>query len=667
MLSVPQNNNGQANSNNSQPVVIASDQTAIPVIMSGSTLPSDASTATLQTTINDNLTAINVDLGNTNDVVATDDSGTWSLIALVKRLLGKFNVKNTVPTGTDNSLLVKLTPQTIFRTTFSKVLANNVDTDAFTLIRTGAGQTVNQTAGNLVITAGTTANSEVIIRSNNSFMGSFLLKEVTALSQRIINNNFFIELVDVIGDGLVITVNSATSITVTIPNNPFTSVNVGQSMFIGNFNGFTGVTAIPNRYAIASVSGNNVNFTVAGFVLGSVNTGTCSVFGWNYHQLLYTSTVVTNVSYDTQRNGWNNGYTVAIINTTAGVGHMGIMASEDGNAFLADQLIASSATLPVTVRASRVTNLATENIPLFLQIRSINGSTAPASSTTWTIGGLSVENYATQPVALTTAKVQGANSAQPVTLLNTPAVTVNSGTVTTVTTVGTVTNVTNPVNVNIPVVAADVASAAITSTATTSAITPALGRSFEINIPVTAVSGTNPTIDVVVQESDDTGTNWFDVYHFQRITATGIYRSPKLPLTGNRIRYVQTVGGTTPSFTRAINRLQSSDNANLFRCLYDRSISLTTLNATSAVLYCGGCGNVQLTVSLGSTTTAPVMTIQGSEDNVNWYSLGSNLTTVGSSTTQLTLNNISPQFVRVLVQTAGSLVTLNYLQLKAFK
>ena len=116
-----------------------------------------------------------------------------------------------------------------------------------------------------------------------------------------------------------------------------------------------------------------------------------------------------------------------------------------------------------------------------------------------------------------------------------------------------------------------------TTTTTTAAITPTFGTSYEVNIPVTAVTGTSPTLDVSIEESDDNGTNWLKVYDFPRITATGIYRSPVIPMTGTRLRYVQTVGGTTPSFTRAINRVQSSLSAAPLRQLVDRSIVITTL------------------------------------------------------------------------------------------
>ncbi len=340
-------------------------------------------------------------------------------------------------------------PQKLFRTTFSKTIASGVDADFWNLIAIGAGQTVAQTSGNLVIGAQTTANSETIIRSNQPFTGSFLLREQTILSQRIANNNFFVELVDIIGDGLAVTVNSATSITITFPNTfPVDATSfVGQSMYIGNLAGFTGVTAIPGRYAIASVSGQNVTFTVAGFATGAGNTGTCSVFGWNYHQILYSGALTaTQVNYDTQRKGWNSGFTTAAINTTASPGHMGIMGSDDGNAFFADKLVASATTFNAAVRASRDINIAEEKTPLFLQIRSVNGSTAPASNTTWTIGTVSVENFSPQAVNISSVKVQGAGAAEPVNIVNVPGVIINSGTVTTVTTVTTVATVTTLAN-----------------------------------------------------------------------------------------------------------------------------------------------------------------------------------------------------------------------------
>ena len=142
-------------------------------------------------------------------------------------------------------------------------------------------------------------------------------------------------------------------------------------------------------------------------------------------------------------------------------------------------------------------------------------------------------------------------------------------------------------------------------------------------------------------------------------------------MVGNRIRYVQTVGGTTPSFTRAVNRLQSSSNSDPVRQLVDRSIAVNTLN--SVIPATGGldardAGNrVQLVVNMGAiTTTAPAFQIEGSDDNgAGWYSIGSPLTGVASSTVQLTVVDVNAALLRVRVSTAGSGATLNSVTLKA--
>lgn len=224
------------------------------------------------------------------------------------------------------------------------------------------------------------------------------------------------------------------------------------------------------------------------------------------------------------------------------------------------------------------------------------------------------------------------------------------------------------VGLQIPLLVGDVASAALTTTTTTAAFTPTFGSCYEINIPVTAVSGTTPTMDVVVQESDDSGANWFAVYAFPRITATGIYRSPKLLLTGNRIRYVQTVAGTTPSFTRSVNRVQANDSVSVLRQIYDRAVVIGTLNAATASLVAQGARAVQLVLNMGAiTTTAPQFQLEGSDDNgTTWYALGAPLVGVASSTVQVTVDNVQTQMLRARVSTAGSGATLGYALLKAF-
>ena len=139
-------------------------------------------------------------------------------------------------------------------------------------------------------------------------------------------------------------------------------------------------------------------------------------------------------------------------------------------------------------------------------------------------------------------------------------------------------------------------------------------------------------------------------------------------LTGNRVRYVQTVGGTTPSFTRAINRLQSSTSNEAVRQMIDRSITLTTLNSTTPNLDSRDAGNrIQLVVNIGAvTTTAPVLQLEGSEDNgASWYAIGTPLTAVASSTVQSAVNDCNAALLRARVSTAGVGVTPGYVMIKA--
>ena len=68
-------------------------------------------------------------------------------------------------------------------------------------------------------------------------------------------------------------------------------------------------------------------------------------------------------------------------------------------------------------------------------------------------------------------------------------------------------------------------------------------------------TGTNPTLDVIIQHSPD-GTNWFDLITFTQLTAAGQEYKTLSETQGTtvqafsgRLRAKYTLGGTTPSFT----------------------------------------------------------------------------------------------------------------------
>lgn len=495
----------------------------------------------------------------------------------------------TAMSDTDELQILVRIVNDIDRIGYAKVLAG-VDTDFYDLIRTGTGMGINQTGGNLVITAGTTARSESIIRSKRSYSGGIRMRTHHLLSQRVANQQCFLELVDVVGDGLAYTISSATALVVTFPTgHGFTSQNVGQFVSIGNFSG-TG-TFLSGRYAIASVSGDNVTFTVSGFAVGS---GTCSAFGWNFYRLEYSGTGATSVLFDTARNGWSLGNTTATINTTASPGHMAIITGNDGVASFQDQLVASAATIQTTNRASRATAVPDDS-NLYYQIRVVNGATAP-TATTWTIGQSSIALYEPQSVVIQDVRPVGAATAIPVDVLR------------------SVTTGTQPVSIAAAVSCqiistapiADVVSAAITTTTTTAAFNPSASMGYQLSIPVTAVSGTNPLLVITIEESLNSGTNWFPRCTFRcaatetaTSTAVGIYYSPYLKLKGNRVRYTQTITGTTPSITRAINRFQGQSD--IGEGVPYKLISAATTNATLVKT-----GPTTISMLTGSNTNAAV-------------------------------------------------------------
>jgi hypothetical protein len=614
-------------------------QATQPVSAASLPLPSGASTETT-------LVAVEVD---TSAIATSTAAINAKLPTLSTRVLD--NESSGVP--------VRAIGQEIWNVSFSEVGAS-VISNQFATPQTGTGVSYSQGSGALAIVAGTTANAEFFTRSTTTWRGAMRLKFSIVASQRIANNNLAVMLADLVGEGLTVTINSATSITVAQSGHAFTSTSVGQFVQVGRIVGAAGV---PGRYAIASVvAGTSYNLTVAGWPASGSCTAT--IFGHSYVRNLLTGTTATAINVDAQRRGWAQGDTAATINTTASPGTIVTCELTGREVFWADQLRATTTTPTVSVRANRVENIPDDNLDLYLFVWSFNGTTAPASSTTWTMSFLSIEKFANMPVYIQGNRAQGAMNPLPVTQSGTVTV---SGTVTSNIGTGTLAAVTSA-NLGFPGIIADVASAALTSTTTTAAFTPTFGTCYSVSIPVTAVSGTTPTLDFAIEESDDSGTNWFKVYDFPRITASGVYRSPVIRMVGNRVRYVQAVAGASASFTRSVNRLQSSTDNEAVRQLIDRSIVLTTLNSTTPSLDTRDCGNrAQLVINVGAiTTTAPQIQLEGSDDNgASWYAIGTPLTAVASSTVQVTVTNINSAIMRARVSTAGSGVTAGYVMIKA--
>ena len=339
------------------------------------------------------------------------------------------------PVSVANPLPTQHAPPLFWRVGFAESGAGlqGLAAAEMTLIQTGPGMTVNQTGGNLVITTGTTVNSETVLCSNLAFNGALLARYKAILSQRIANQTFRFELADLIGTGLAYTINSATSVTVTFPTtNPFAANSVGQFVRLSTI---TGAAGIPGRYAIASVSGLTVTFTVAGWPASG--SGTLTLYGHNWLASEYSGASATSSSFDCQRRGWASGNTTAVISTTASPGRIGQIAFDVLAASYSDSLVASNTVYQWSNRATRLENIPDEDVSLHFFMVVQNGSTAPTSSTTLTVGFLQAEDQGRNKVRITSSDPVGSHP-QPVQIMGgTTAVT---GTILPVTPTTTFTN-----------------------------------------------------------------------------------------------------------------------------------------------------------------------------------------------------------------------------------
>jgi hypothetical protein len=364
-------------------------QATQPVSAAALPLPSGASTETT-------LAAVEVD---TSAIASSASAINGKLAALSTRVLD--NESSGSP--------VRAIGQEIWNVSFSQVGAS-VISDQFVAPQTGTGVSYSQASGALAIVAGTTANAEFFTRSTTTWRGAMRLKFSIVSSQRIANTNLAVMLADLVGEGLTVTINSATSITVAQAGHAFTSTSVGQFVQVGRIVGANGV---PGRYAIASVvAGVSYNLTVAGWPASGSCTAT--VFGHSYVRNLVTGTTATNINVDAQRRGWAQGDTTATINTTASPGTIITCELTGREVFWADQLRATTTTPTVAVRANRVENIPDDNLDLYLFVWSFNGTTAPASSTTWTISFCAIEKFANMPVYIQGNRAQGAMNPIPV-------------------------------------------------------------------------------------------------------------------------------------------------------------------------------------------------------------------------------------------------------------
>lgn len=74
-----------------------------------------------------------------------------------------------------------------------------------------------------------------------------------------------------------------------------------------------------------------------------------------------------------------------------------------------------------------------------------------------------------------------------------------------------------------------------------------------VQLAVTAVSGTTPSLTLTVESSIDGGTNWNVQDTFPAVTGPGVTTRTIANLVGDVIRVAWAITGTTPSFTFGVH------------------------------------------------------------------------------------------------------------------
>jgi len=216
-----------------------------------------------------------------------------------------------------------------------------------------------------------------------------------------------------------------------------------------------------------------------------------------------------------------------------------------------------------------------------------------------------------------------------------------------------------------PVYVNEAANSSRVSSGNSGAISTPCGGTLSGIIKVSSVTGTSPTLDITLEESNDNGVNFTQIWAAPRITGNVNIPLPNIQITGIR-RWVWNIGGTSPNFTFSIDTTTFDGYAPPSANMFDRTIDPNTLGSASSVLYICGCSMLTLAVVGGAgATTAPVYGVQVSEDNAAWFDAGLSLSVGANANVMGRITAILSKYARIYVKTAGVGATQQYASLRA--
>jgi hypothetical protein len=196
----------------------------------------------------------------------------------------------------------------------------------------------------------------------------------------------------------------------------------------------------------------------------------------------------------------------------------------------------------------------------------------------------------------------------------------------------------------------DASSLVVTSTSNSSTLESSGFGSLSLTVVVSAASGTNPTLDVLLQESDD-GVTWITTQNSPRFSTTGSFNLTGSKLATRYYRYSYLVSGVTPSFTiTSTVTLKSGMPKRTSSLLKYSDMDTTVVNNVSSTFNAFTCENITFQVSRPvDGKAAAKIRLQGSIDGVLFTDVSEDISVTSGLTVTQALSGRAYVFYRFIV------------------
>ncbi len=423
----------------------------------------------------------------------------------------------------------------------------------------------------------------------------------------------------------------------------------------------------------AGATSGTLTLTMSAKAWTASGSGTLTLFGYNCYSAIHNGTSTGQIWFDSQRRGWSNGASTVAIPTTASPG-VYVQVQTDGSLSTLDgAAVGTSASAQILQYGSRFESLPNDDIPLYLFIQAFNGVSAPASTTTYTIGFTSLESLGNVKVHLAGANQSGAGHALPVqavvTSMPTTTVSINGNTAN-MTASGGSTNksIAHYAGGAVPFTAYSAqAWAAASGSGAVIADTNGGGAVYSFDISTTAWTvGTSTGMVVVVEDSANSGTTYRTVWMTEPITAVGHTYIPPIPLTGRaRMRWFHISGSATTATVTVVAQALSFSPAKQVQ-YFDRTASVgsgTAASGTNSAAYdIAGCKAISVILDSGTATAVASFQVQMSMDGIKWYTASAATAVSGTSAamTPIPLTaGVYGRFIRITCTATGTTQAMN--------